>query len=201
MELTNTFTVDLPVADAWRVLTDLERIAPCLPGAALTGRDGDDYLGTVKVKVGPVSAQYKGTARFVTRDESAHQAVIRAEGKDSGGQGTAAATITAALSGHGAGTRVDVRTELAISGRVAQFGRGVIADVTAKLLGQFVQRLEAEVLSGNRPAPVTAAEAEPVPLDMATVAGPLLRRALPVLTGVLGLVAGIVVGRLMRRSR
>ncbi|QRP46330.1 SRPBCC family protein [Amycolatopsis sp. FDAARGOS 1241] len=182
MDLSNTFTVDLPVEDAWRVLTDLERVAPCLPGAALLGVENGVYQGAVKIKVGPVSAKYQGTARFVEKDETAHRAVLRAEGKDAGGQGNAAATVTATLTAQGSGTTVDVRTDLALSGRVAQFGRGVIADVTGKLLGQFVQRLEAEVagtvqrINGK---PVNLDEVEPLDV-MASVGGTVAKRALPV---------------------
>jgi carbon monoxide dehydrogenase subunit G len=145
VELTNTFTVDLPVADAWRFLTDLERVAPCLPGAALLSVDGDDYRGEVKIKFGPISAAYTGTARFIERDDASHRAVIRAEGRDTGGQGNAAATITATLTEQGRATLVEVRTQLDLSGRVAQFGRGVISDISNKLLGQFTRRLEAAV--------------------------------------------------------
>ncbi|MWA01623.1 carbon monoxide dehydrogenase [Actinomadura sp. LD22] len=145
MELTNTFTVNLPVADAWHFLTDLERVAPCLPGASVVDVDGDEYRGLVKVKVGPVSVSYTGTARFVERDDKVHRAVIRAEGRDVGGQGNAAATVTATLAEQGTATLVSVRTQLALSGRAAQFGRGVIADISNKLLGQFVERLEVAV--------------------------------------------------------
>lgn len=185
VDLSNTFTVDLPVDDAWRVLTDLERVAPCMPGAALLGVEDGVYQGAVKIKVGPVSARYQGTARFVEKDDSAHRAVLRAEGKDVGGQGNAAATVTATLTAQGSGTKVDVRTDLALSGRVAQFGRGVIADVTGKLLGQFVQRLEAEV--AGKPANVQPINGKAVNLDdvepldvMASVGGTIAKRALPV---------------------
>ncbi|MFC9454514.1 SRPBCC family protein [Streptomyces sp. NPDC056983] len=201
VELTNTFTVNLPVEDAWKVLTDLERVAPCLPGAALLSVDGDVHRGAVKIKVGPVSARYEGTARFVERDDQAHRATVRAEGKDVGGQGSAAATVALALSEQGPGTQVDVRTDLELSGRVAQFGRGVIADVTNKLLQQFVQRLEAEFgsqagVSGeprevSRPAEVDS-------FDMiAGVGGPLAKRALPVA----GVLAALIAGYLMSRGR
>ena len=147
MELSNEFTVDVPVDEAWRVLTDLERIAPCMPGAVLEEVEGDDYRGVVKVKVGPVTAQYRGKASFLERDGSAHKAVLRAEGRETRGQGNANATITATLSPAGSGTRVSVVTDLAITGRIAQMGRGVLADVTDKLLGQFVDSLEATVLA------------------------------------------------------
>lgn len=148
MELTNEFTVDVPVDEAWIVLTDVARIAPCLPGAQLQSVEGDEYRGVVKVKVGPVTAEYKGKAMFLERDEAAHRAVLRAEGRETRGQGNASATITAQLEPSGASTRVSVTTDLAISGRVAQFGRGVLADVSSKLLGQFVDSLESTVLRG-----------------------------------------------------
>ncbi len=162
MELTNEFTVDVPIEEAWVVLTDLERIAPCMPGARLDEVEGDEYHGTVKVKVGPVTAEYRGKASFVERDEAAHRAVVRAEGREARGQGNASATITAQLEPAGTATRVSVTTDLTITGRVAQFGRGVLADVSTKLLGQFVDSLEATVLSGQGGAPEgagTAAEA------------------------------------------
>ncbi|MFI5607414.1 SRPBCC family protein [Amycolatopsis sp. NPDC051903] len=203
MDLSNTFTVDLPVEDAWRVLTDLERVAPCLPGAALLGVENGVYQGAVKIKVGPVSAKYQGTARFVEKDETAHRAVLRAEGKDAGGQGNAAATVTATLTAQGSGTKVDVRTDLALSGRVAQFGRGVIADVTGKLLGQFVQRLEAEVagtvqrLNGK---PVTLDDVAPLDV-MGSVGGTVAKRALPVAAALLLAVLAILVARKGKGTR
>jgi carbon monoxide dehydrogenase subunit G len=160
MELTNEFRVPLPVADAWAVLTDVERIAPCMPGAQLQEIEGDEYRGVVKIKVGPITAQYKGKATFVERDETAHRAVLRAEGRDTRGQGNANATITATLVGDATGTTVTVVTDLTVTGRVAQFGRGVMADVSAKLLGQFVDCLESNVLQQGASA---AREADPDP--------------------------------------
>ncbi|MEV0067014.1 SRPBCC family protein [Amycolatopsis sp. NPDC050768] len=191
MDLSNTFTVDLPVDAAWRVLTDLERVAPCMPGAALLGVEDGVYRGAVKIKVGPVSAKYQGTARFVEKDDGAHRAVLRAEGKDAGGQGNAAATVTATLTAQGSGTKVDVRTDLALSGRVAQFGRGVIADVTGKLLGQFVQRLEAEVASAAPVKPVNLDDVEPLDV-MASVGGTVAKRAVPVAAVALLLVVLVI---------
>jgi carbon monoxide dehydrogenase subunit G len=138
MELTHEFRVAVPPEQAWAVLTDVERIAPCLPGAELQEVEGEEYRGVVKVKVGPITAQYKGKAHFVEQDQTAGRAVLRAEGRDTRGQGNANATITATLTPDGDGTRVSVVTDLAISGRVAQFGRGMLADVSAKLLDQFV---------------------------------------------------------------
>jgi uncharacterized protein len=146
MELAHEFTVDTPIDRAWAVLTDVERIAPCMPGAELTEVDGDTYHGLVKVKVGPISAHYKGTASFVEKDEAAHRAVLKAAGRDTRGQGNASATVTAVMTEEGAGTRVAITTDMTVSGRVAQFGRGVMADVTARLLQQFVGNLEANVL-------------------------------------------------------
>ena len=152
MELTNTFRVAVPVDEAWTLLTDLERIAPCMPGAQLTEIEGDEYRGVVKVKVGPITAQYKGAAHFVDRDDAAHRAVLRAEGRETRGQGQAAATITAQLVPDGDGTEVSVLTDLVVTGKVAQFGRGVLADVSSKLLGQFAASLEAEMTAPDSPA-------------------------------------------------
>ncbi len=149
MELSNEFVVPVAIDDAWEVLTDVERIAPCMPGARLESVEGDDYHGVVKVKVGPVTVEYKGTAQFLERDATAHKAVLRASGRETRGQGNATATVTAELASEGEATRVAVRTELDITGRVAQFGRGMLADVSTKLLGQFVERLESDVLGAN----------------------------------------------------
>src|SRR5579872_6897625 len=138
MELSNEFVVPVAIDDAWAVLTDVERIAPCMPGARLESIEGDDFLGVVKVKVGPVTVEYKGTAQFLERDAEAHKAVLKASGRETRGQGNATATVTAQLSPEGESTRVAVTTELDITGRVAQFGRGMLADVSTKLLNQFV---------------------------------------------------------------
>lgn len=160
MELTNEFTVPVPVDDAWAVLTDVERIAPCMPGAELLGVEGEEYLGVVKVKVGPISAQYKGKAVFEEKDEPTHRAVIRAEGRETRGQGNATALITAVLTDNGGGTTVAVTTDLTISGKAAQFGRGVLADVSTKLLQQFASRLEADVLNAGAQPPAKDDRAE-----------------------------------------
>src|SRR4051812_20115990 len=152
MELTNEFRVGVPLHEAWTLLTDVERIAPCMPGAELQEIEGDEYRGIVKVKVGPITAQYKGKATFVERDEAGGKAVLRAEGRDTRGQGNANATITAELVEDGDGTRVTVTTDLTVTGRVAQFGRGVLAEVSGKLLNQFVECLEDKVLGGEVPA-------------------------------------------------
>src|SRR5581483_6747884 len=143
VELRNEFTFGLPLDKTWALLTDLEQIAPCMPGAKLEGVDGENYLGLVKVKVGPITMSYRGTAGFLERDEDKHRAVLQAEGRDTRGQGNAVALVTAELESAGESTKVTVVTELNITGRVAQFGRGALADVSTKLLGQFVERLEA----------------------------------------------------------
>jgi carbon monoxide dehydrogenase subunit G len=166
MELTNDFEVPVPLEQAWSVLTDVERIAPCMPGAQLKEIEGDEYRGIVKVKVGPITASYRGAARFEQLDAENHRAVLKAEGRETRGQGNASATITASLSEAGDGrTAVSVVTDLNITGKVAQFGRGVLADVSGKLLEQFVANLESTVLAPAPPAgeDATAAAASPAP--------------------------------------
>jgi carbon monoxide dehydrogenase subunit G len=157
VQLENSFTVPVPVDEAWRVLLDIERIAPCMPGAALDTVTGDEFTGRVKVKLGPINLTYQGKAAFVEKDEAAHRAVIDAKGKDQRGNGTAAATITAKLADEGGQTRVDVVTDLNITGRPAQFGRGVMTDVGNKLLGQFADKLAAQLGEGDAPAQSTGA--------------------------------------------
>jgi len=151
MKLNNEFTVDVPVEDVWNVLLDLERITPCLPGASLTEETGDrEYDGAMKVKLGPVTQQYKGTVKIQEADESAHRAVLRADGKDARGQGTASATIVSTLHDEGSGsTRVNVETDMQITGRAAQFGQGIQQQVSEKLLGRFADCLEAEIVNGG----------------------------------------------------
>jgi carbon monoxide dehydrogenase subunit G len=153
MELKNDFRVSVPVERAWSILTDVERIAPCMPGADLEEIEGDEYRGVVKVKVGPITAQYRGKATWVERDDAGHRAVLKAEGRDTRGQGNASATITASLTADGDGTAVTVVTDLTVTGRVAQFGRGVLADVSAKLVNQFLDCLETDVLRNESPPP------------------------------------------------
>jgi len=177
MKLTNDFRVALPVEQAWMVLTDLERIAPCMPGAQLQEVEGDEYRGIVKIKVGPITAQYKGQATFLSQDATAGIAVLRAEGRETRGQGSASADITATLVTDGDGTSVSLVTDLTITGKVAQFGRGVLADVSAKLLDQFVESLERTVLAGEpeaapAPAPAPARAAAPPTLEAPIVEAP-----------------------------
>ncbi len=152
MDLTHDFRVDVPVPEAWKVLTDVERIAPMLPGAQLQEVEGDEYRGVVKVKVGPITAQYKGAATFVERDEAAGKVVLKASGRDTRGQGNATALITATMKPDGEGTKVSVVTDLTVTGKVAQFGRGVMAEVSSKLMGQFVDALEADISSSGQAA-------------------------------------------------
>jgi carbon monoxide dehydrogenase subunit G len=147
MEIADSFRVSTPIQDTWKVLLDIERIAPSLPGAQLQEVEGDEYRGIVKVKVGPITAQYKGTAKLAEVDEANHRIVIDASGRDTRGQGNAKASIVVTMATEGAGTKVDVVTDLSITGKVAQFGRGVLADVSSKLMGQFVENLERDVLT------------------------------------------------------
>jgi carbon monoxide dehydrogenase subunit G len=129
-----------------------------MPGAAIDSVDGDDFTGTVKVKLGPIALTYKGKASFVEKDEAAHRAVIDARGRDARGNGTAAAKVTATLAAAGEATRVDVQTDLDITGKPAQFGRGVMVDVGNKLIGQFADNLAAQLAGKNEPEPPAAAE-------------------------------------------
>jgi carbon monoxide dehydrogenase subunit G len=205
-QLVNEFTVNRPIEEAWPVICDLERIAPCLPGAQLQEIEGDEYRGIVKVKLGAVATQFKGAASFTSRDDANYTAALHAEGRDTGGRGNAAADITAkaeALSP--TSTRVEVIADLHITGKVAQFGRGILGDVSKKLMTQFATNLNAMLdesgssTSEASPAAATAAAgpttAQPVaesaeapptvrkidgpasePIDMAGMAGPALAK-------------------------
>ncbi len=155
MKIANEFTVSVPIDKAWDVLTDLEQVIPLMPGASLTGREGDDVLGKVKLKVGPVTSEFNGKAHFVERDDDAHRAVIDGRGKESRGSGNAAATVTAQLHDAGDQTRVTVDTDLKVVGKLAQFGSGMLQQVSEKLLGEFVQSLEAKLAA---PAATPAAD-------------------------------------------
>ena len=161
MELVNEFRVPVPATTAWTVLTDVQRVAPCIPGAQLLSVDGDDFTGAVKVKVGPITVSYQGEATFTEKDESAQRVVIRANGKETRGSGNAAALVTAQLKDEGDVTGVVITTDLTISGKAAQFGRGVLADVAGNLIAQFARRLEADLQGGaDAPQSATAAPTE-----------------------------------------
>jgi uncharacterized protein len=160
MKMNNEFAVGVPVQQAWDVMLDLERIAPCLPGAAIQGSEGDEYQGTMKVKIGPITANYKGTAKFEETDEENRRAVLNATGRDARGQGTASATIVSTLHEEGDSTRVNVETDMKLTGRAAQFGRGIAQDVATKMLDQFADCLEKEI-SGGPEEGAAAASAAP----------------------------------------
>ena len=149
MKLENEFTVDAPLDEAWKTMIDLERVTPCLPGASLTDQEGDEYRGKMTVRLGPVKQEYNGTVKFEETDEDEHRAVLKADGKDQRGQGTASATITSTMSEENGGTKVHVETDMQLTGKAAQFGRGVQQDVAAKLLTQFADCLEKEILGEN----------------------------------------------------
>ena len=152
MRLEHEFTVPVPVEQAWDVLLDVERVAPCMPGATIESVEGDSFTGKVKVRVGPVTVAYTGTASFLEKDAETRRVVVQAKGRETRGAGTAAATVTAVLNQVDDGTKVNVETDLAITGRPAQFGRGVMDEVGAKLLGQFADCL-ADRLGAGEPAP------------------------------------------------
>lgn len=212
MDLNHEFIVHVPINDAWVILTDLERIAPCLPGAQLTEVEGDTYRGQVKVKVGPIVAQFKGQASFVTRDDAAHTASLKAEGRDTTGKGTASATITAQLTAvTPTSTKCSVITDLTISGKVAQFGRGALADVSDKLLAQFAENLNQLITSAPATTTTTAAttttatatttspeirkieSADVAPLNLLGTAGaPILKRAIPAVVALIVIVIAAI---------
>ena len=223
MEINNSFEVKAPLDVAWATLTDLARIAPCLPGATLTSIEGDVYKGHVTVKVGPIVAKFGGQAIFQERNDTEHRAVLKGEGRDTTGKGNASAIITAQLEVVDASTtRCTVSTDLTITGKIAQFGRGALADVSDKLLKQFVVNLETTVLtqdSNQISSPATTSSAtneqstttssdetktrriitpvENAPLDLLGSAGmslamPILKRVLPPVIGVVAVIAAAV---------
>ena len=197
MELNHEFTVPVPVDDAWQTLLDIERIAPCMPGAAVEEYDGKTVTGSVKVKVGPITVTYKGTAVFEEQDESAHRMVLIASGREIRGQGTARATVTGTLTEQDGSTAVSVRTDLTITGRPAQFGRGVMAEVGDRLVGQFAQCLSERIVEPA--AAVAEPPEETEPLDLFRTAGvPVAKRAA---VGVAAVVVVAVVVLRLRRSR
>jgi carbon monoxide dehydrogenase subunit G len=166
-QIVNEFTVNRPIEEAWPIICDVERIAPCLPGAELEEVEGDVYRGKVKVKLGAVTAQFKGEAQFVERDDASHHARLKAKGRDTGGRGNAEADIVAdaeALSP--TSTKCTVTADLHITGKVAQFGRGIMGDVSKKLMDQFAanlnRMLDDQGSAGSpEPAPAPAAATSP----------------------------------------
>ena len=223
MEINNSFEVKAPLDVAWATLTDLARIAPCLPGATLTSIEGDIYKGHVTVKVGPIVAKFGGQAIFQERNDTEHRAVLKGEGRDTTGKGNASAIITAQLEVVDAlTTRCTVSTDLTITGKIAQFGRGALADVSDKLLKQFVVNLETTVLTQDSNQISTSAKissatneqsvttssdetktrriitpVENAPLDLLGSAGmslamPILKRVLPPVIGVVAVIVAVV---------
>jgi carbon monoxide dehydrogenase subunit G len=211
VELNNEFRVAVPAAKTWQVLTDVERVAPCIPGAQLLSVEGDDFTGAVKVKVGPITVSYSGDASFQEKDEAAKRVVIKASGKETRGNGNAAALVTAHLKDEGDATHVVITTDLTISGKAAQFGRGVLADVSTNLIGQFARNLEAELLGGSAPSGATSSSAAAAPSLAAAadaggdsvdllkvVAVPMAKRYAPALAAV---AAGVTVGFMLGRRK
>ncbi|MFZ9628172.1 MAG: SRPBCC family protein [Ilumatobacteraceae bacterium] len=203
-QLKNEFIVHRPIEQTWAVLTDVERIAPCLPGAQLEGSEGNLYQGVVKVKLGPIATAFRGQAEFVERDDANHKAVLKGSGRDTGGKGNADALITAQLESVSEGsTKCVVTTELHITGKVAQFGRGIMGDVSEKLMAQFAANLntmldeqgsaapadDAAGGAGSAPA-AAAAPREVAPLELGNVAGAAIaKRLVPLAIGIAIVVA------------
>jgi len=219
IELDNSFTVPVPPEQAWDVLLDVERIAPCMPGASVTSVDGDEITGQVKVKLGPLSLSYKGTAKFTEKDQANHTIAIEASGKETRGAGTASATVQAGLKpadteGH---TLVSIHTSLNVTGRPAQFGRSLLPEVSGKLIGQFADNLHALIAGpaetaegaeagpgeegGSAAVPVTTQPSAALPRQeeslnlIKLVGGPILKRVIPIAA------AGALLALLGRRIR
>ena len=157
MRLDHEFSVPAPPAQVWKAVTDPQEVGPCMPGATLTKVEGETFAGTVKVKLGPISLTYKGAGEFVETDEAARKIVIKASGKDARGGGTAAATVTVTLAEEGTGTKGTVATDLNVTGRPAQFGRGMISEVGGKILDQFAANLAAKLAGSKAEEPSKAA--------------------------------------------
>lgn len=179
MKLEHKFTVPAPIDTVWQALLEPERVAPCFPGATITDASGDEFSGTVKVRLGPISLQYKGSGKFTEKDETAHRTVIEASGTASGGQSTAAATVVANLAEQGEGTAVTVVTDLSVTGKPAQFGRGMIEEVGGKIIGQFADCLSKRLGPEEaKPEPEPAAAAKPA-MAAAPSAGPAAAQPTP----------------------
>ncbi|WP_132118606.1 SRPBCC family protein [Actinocrispum wychmicini] len=216
MRLEHQFTVNAPVDVVWQALLDPERVAPCMPGATLTSVSGTEFTGTVKVKLGPISLQYKGSGSFVSTDPDSRELRINASGKDARGNGTAAADVAVTLSEKDGVTTGDVVTDLAITGRPAQFGRGLIGEVGGKILATFAGNLAAVVETTGEPVNEPADDPPPEPaaqpvrpvrppgppvadeIDLLAYAGsPVVKRVVPLI--VLGLLVLIVLARRRRK--
>ena len=218
MKIANQFTVSAPIDKAWDVLCDLEQVIPLMPGAQLIGHEGDEYLGKVKIKVGPVTSEFSGKVRFVEQDRGQHRAVIDGKGKEARGTGNAAATVTAQLREDGKRTHVTVDTDLKIVGKLAQFGSGMLQQVSEKLLAQFVDSLEAELTASGLQSPASAVDgeeqiparpinpvpgtgrapaAEPEPIDLLQLAGGDRLKKYGV--GALAVLAVLLLIRVLRR--
>lgn len=214
MDFSESFSVDAALEDVWELMTDVERIAPCLPGAQLQEIDGEDYHGIVKVKVGPITSQYKGTARFEQVDAAEHKIVLTAQGRDTKGAGNASAKINVSLEDDAAGdtpaTQVMVDVHLDLKGKVAQFGRGVLADVSGKLMAKFAQNLsemiadgqseagDGETASSGAPA---GSETEDEAVDLLEVTGSGRVKAGIAVVGAALLAVVLFIRRLFRRKK
>jgi carbon monoxide dehydrogenase subunit G len=218
MQLNNSFTVSLPPDQAWPVLTDVERVVSCMPGATLDSVDGDEIHATMKVKLGPIQLSYKGAARFVEVDEAGRRLVIEAAGKDTKGAGTASATVHMSLHESDGGSEIRVLTDMAVTGKPAQFGRGAMQEVSSKMIDRFARSLEQELavdhavgqvgsssgvsgaspsLDGVSPDASSGHRREEDALDLRDFMGPILKRLAPVAGGVI--VLGVIVAMLIRR--
>ena len=228
MQLDNTFKVPVPVDEAWRVMLDYPRLARCMPGATVDEVHGDDVLGRVKVKLGPVSVTYQGKVTFTEKDVASHRVTLSAAGREVRGSGTASALVTAVMTDAGGATEVSVTTDLNITGRPAQFGRGIVAEVSERLIGQFAENLARELESGpSQSAPAAQSQSAPTvqpgkaqpgqlqpgqPQPPEPAAGadslnllgligrPVVKRLAPVLAAVAAL-AGVALARRARRGR
>lgn len=191
LRLVNEFSVDAPLDVAWSTLTDIERVAECVPGASIEGRDGDDFVASVAVKVGPVGLTLSGTGTIVSRDDTTHEMVVRGHARDRKGNGSAEATVTMLARESGGRSAVTVTTDLELGGRIAQFGSGVISQVSNRIIGQFVSRLNATIDGTEVPAAVRPAAASSVRWSDDRIA--------LALTALAGVALGIAIGRTVER--
>ena len=200
MELEHSFTIPVPPDQAWQVLLDVEQIAPCMPGATVDSVDGDVVKGRIKVKVGPVVMTYAGTARFVERDEQTRTVTLEASGKETRGAGTASATVRSSLKDEGGQTKVVVHTTMSVTGRPAQFGRGVMAEVGGRIIEKFAANLAAQLAGGSAPAAAMAASNGSGP-GAADASGPGAAGSATAATAAAGAAAGTASGPLPAAPR